>query len=100
MTLEKYIDEIVLFLKNYKEEHPFVKGYVLGVSGGVDSSLASVLVKKAVGKENMMALLLPINSNIDDVNDGIELCKTMDIPYRVIDATETFYNFKKDTFHN
>lgn len=96
MTLEKYIDEIVLFLKKYKEEHPFVKGYVIGVSGGVDSSLVSVLIKKAVGKENMMALLLPINSSINDVNDGIELCETMDIPYKVIDSTNTFNSFKKD----
>ena len=95
MTLEKYIDEIVLFLKNYKEQHPFVKGYVLGVSGGVDSSLAAVLVKKAVGVENMMALLMPIDSNVKDLNDGIELCKTMGVPFEVVDATKTFYSFKE-----
>ena len=95
MTLEKYIDEIVLFLKNYKEQHPFVKGYVLGVSGGVDSSLAAVLVKKAVGVENMMALLMPIDSNVKDLNDGIELCKTMGVPFEVVDATKAFYSFKE-----
>lgn len=96
MTLEKYIDEIILFLREYKEKHPFVKGYVLGVSGGVDSSLVSVLIKKAVGKENMMALLLPIDSNAKDVDDGIQLCKSMDIPYHVIDTTDTYRTFKNN----
>ena len=96
MTLEQYIDEIVLFLKKYKNDHSFVKGYVIGISGGVDSSLASVLIKKAVGKENMMGILMPIDSNIKDLEDGIELCNAMDVPYSVIDATETFKSFKAD----
>ncbi len=94
MTLEQYIDEIVSFLKKYIEDRPFLKGYVIGISGGVDSSLASVLVKKAVGKENMMGILMPIESNISDLEDGIQLCKAMDIPYKVIDASETFKSFK------
>ncbi|MCQ2087205.1 MAG: NAD(+) synthase [Bacilli bacterium] len=94
MTLEQYIDEIVSFLKGYISDKPFIKGYVLGVSGGVDSSLAAVLVKKAVGKENMMGILMPIDSNIKDLEDGIELCKSMDVPYKVVDATETFKLFK------
>ena len=38
---------------------------------------------------------MPIDSNINDVNDGIELCESMDIPYKVIDSSETFRSFKK-----
>ena len=96
MTLKEYIDVIVDFLRDYKEKHPFLKGYVVGISGGVDSSLVATLVKKAVGKENMMGILMPINSNIADLNDGIELCKAMDIPYKVIDATEAYKVFRKE----
>ena len=94
MTLKEYIDVIITFLREYKEKHPFVKGYVVGISGGVDSSLVATLVKKAVGKENMMGILMPIDSNIADLNDGMELCKAMDIPYSVIDATDTYKSFK------
>ena len=96
MTLKEYIDVIVDFLRDYKEKHPFLKGYVVGISGGVDSSLVATLVKKAVGKENMMGILMPIDSNIADLNDGIELCKAMDIPYKVIDATEAYKVFRKE----
>ena len=96
MTLKEYIDVIVDFLRDYKEKHPFLKGYVVGISGGVDSSLVATLVKKAVGKENMMGILMPIDSNIADLNDGIELCKAMDIPYKVIDATESYKVLRKE----
>ena len=96
MRLKEYIDVIVDFLRDYKEKHPFLKGYVVGISGGVDSSLVATLVKKAVGKENMMGILMPIDSNIADLNDGIELCKAMDIPYKVIDATEAYKVFRKE----
>ena len=96
MTLKEYIDEIVLFLREYKEKHPFIKGYVVGISGGVDSSLVATLLKLAVGKENMMGILMPIDSNVADLNDGIELCKAMDIPHKVIDATDAYKVFRKE----
>ena len=96
MVLEKYIDVIVNFLKDYKSKNPSIKGYVVGLSGGVDSSLVSVLVKKAVGKENMMNLIIPIDSNPDDVNDAVFLCEQMNLPYKIINCTNTFLTFKSD----
>ena len=36
------------FLKEYLFKHPFLKSYVLGISGGQDSTLAGRLVQLAV----------------------------------------------------
>ncbi|WP_161981017.1 ammonia-dependent NAD(+) synthetase [Streptococcus sp. S784/96/1] len=38
------------FLKNYMKKHPFLKTYVLGISGGQDSSLAGRLAQLAMAE--------------------------------------------------
>ena len=51
-------DRIVAFIR---EQVQFMrrKGIVIGLSGGVDSALSAALSVKAVGKERVLALLLP-----------------------------------------
>ena len=40
------------FLKDYAKQHPFVKSFVLGISGGQDSTLAGKLTQLAVDELN------------------------------------------------
>ncbi|MBU2637617.1 MAG: NAD(+) synthase [Nanoarchaeota archaeon] len=54
---EQITARIVEFLKAYTTESR-TKGYVIGLSGGIDSSIAAVLAVKAVGKENVYGMLL------------------------------------------
>jgi NAD+ synthase len=42
------------------------KGVVLGLSGGVDSSVVAALCARAVGKENLLCLLMPERDSSDD----------------------------------
>ena len=65
MKLEEYLIEIENFLKEYLESS-HMKAYVLGLSGGVDSSLVAAIARKAVGKDKLFCYSLPIDSNIDD----------------------------------
>lgn len=91
MKLEEYLKEIELFLQQYlKDAH--AKGYVLGVSGGIDSALVAALAVKAVGRDKLLALLMPIDSHPDDVKDGILLCKQFDIDYQIIDLSEIYHD--------
>lgn len=46
------------------------KGIVYGLSGGIDSSVVAVLVKKAMGSRHL-ALILPCQSRKKDINDAI-----------------------------
>lgn len=45
---QKEIDMRVSFLKEYLKQHPFLKTYVLGISGGQDSTLAGKLAQIAI----------------------------------------------------
>ena len=60
MKLEQYLEVIEKFLKDYLEQYK-QDGYVLGLSGGVDSSLVAALTRRAVGKDKLMCIMMPIS---------------------------------------
>ena len=98
MDLKTYLKDIEKFLKNYLEES-HSETFVLGVSGGVDSSLCAAILKKAVGKDNFTCINMPIDSNPQDQIDAAQLAKDLDLNYLVIDGSESFHKtveeFKK-----
>ena len=95
MKLEEYIDVIVKFMQDYlKDSHQ--DGYVLGLSGGIDSSAVAALALKAVGKERLHCIMMPINSLEDDLKDAITLAKDLDINYSVIDGSKAFNELVKE----
>ena len=90
MNLKEYLDVIIKFLQDYLEDN-HQDCYVLGISGGVDSSLVAALAKKAVGKERIFAYAMPIDSLVDDENDAVRLAKHLDINYEVVDLTDAYH---------
>ena len=95
MKLSSYLKDIEKFLKKYLEDNHCEK-YILGISGGVDSSLCAALAKNAVGKERLHCLILPIESSQADVEDALTLAEDLDLNYTIIDGTETFNNYVKE----
>ena len=95
MNLKQYLDVICEFLRNYLEES-HQEGYVLGVSGGVDSSVVAAILKRAVGKERMHCILMPINSIPADLEDGLKLVKQLDVNYSIIDGSDSFNEIMKE----
>lgn len=65
-------------------------GVVVGLSGGVDSSVAVSLATQALGKTSVMGLILPDRKVTDqkDIDDAVELSKLLDIKYQIIDITD------------
>ena len=92
MELKVYLKEIEKFLKNYLEES-HSETFVLGVSGGVDSSLCAAILKSAVGKEKVHCLVLPIDSSKEDTEDGLTLVRDLGLRYDVIDASEAYHSY-------
>ena len=90
MTLEKYLDVIVKFMQDYMWS-AHANGFVLGLSGGVDSSLVAALAKKAVGKENLMCIMMPIDSDPSDLNDAMEVANALDLRYIVLDGSKSYH---------
>jgi len=61
-------------------------GVTLGLSGGIDSALTSLLCADALGKERVHALVMPDReSNEADVEDALSLAGTLGIECRRID---------------
>lgn len=92
MTLKNYLKEIETFLKEYLEK-AHSEMYILGISGGVDSSLCAALAKNAVGKDKLLCLILPIESQKADEEDALLLAKELDLNYLTVDATEIFNSY-------
>jgi NAD+ synthase len=66
------------------------QGVVLGLSGGIDSSVALYLATKALGNNKVLGLILPDKkvSQQSDIDDAIELSQKVGINYHIIDITE------------
>lgn len=64
------------------------KGFVLGVSGGIDSAVSLRLCARAVGPRKVLGLLMPEKeSPKQDLEDAKELCEVEGVPHKVIDIT-------------
>ena len=90
MELREYLKVIEKFVKDYLEE-THMKHYVLGLSGGVDSSLVAAIAKNAVGKDKLTCIMIPIDSNPSDLEDALELAKSLDLNYLIIDGSKSFH---------
>lgn len=69
MQTEKIIDKIVTWLKDYANKAR-VKGYVIGVSGGVDSGVVSTLC--AMTGLEVLVIEMPIHQKTDQVDRALE----------------------------
>ena len=92
MKLAEYLKYIESFLKEYLEQ-AHCKTYILGISGGVDSSLCAALARNAVGKDRLLCLIMPIASHKADEEDALELVKQLDLNYVTVDGTEIFNSY-------
>jgi NAD+ synthase len=71
------------------------EGVIVGMSGGVDSSVAAILAVKALGAEKVFGLILPDSSVTpkNDTEDAGEFAKKLGIEYKVIELGKTKNQF-------
>ena len=61
---------------------------ILGVSGGVDSALSLALAVKALGAENVRAVMMPYkSSNPDSLGDALKLCEKFAVAHETVEIT-------------
>ncbi|MBW3022527.1 NAD+ synthase [Candidatus Woesearchaeota archaeon] len=69
---------------------------VVGISGGVDSALITVLSVNALGKENVAGLVMPSDTtNPEDVEDAVGLAKDLGIDYEIINIQADVDSYRK-----
>jgi NAD+ synthase (glutamine-hydrolysing) len=88
-------DALVMGIKNYFNKLGF-KQAILGLSGGIDSAVTMALAARALGPENVRAVLLPSAfSSEHSVNDALELANNLGSPYDIISIEEAFNNMEE-----
>ena len=84
IDVEKTKDDIVKFVQN-KVSEANADGLVVGLSGGIDSTLAAFLACEAVGKENVFGIVMPSTTTpTEDKLHGTTIAQLLGINYKEI----------------
>ncbi len=82
-------DLLVRFIKEETEKVGYKK-LVVGLSGGVDSALSAALASEAIGKENLLCLILPYKSSSkDSVEDANLFADKFELKTETIDVSSS-----------
>lgn len=84
LDVKKTKDDIVEFVQN-KVSEANADGLVVGLSGGIDSTLAAFLACEAVGKENVFGIVMPSTTTpTEDKLHGTAIAQLLGINYKEI----------------
>lgn len=80
LKIERFIgDSVKRFKKN---------GVILGLSGGIDSSVLAFLLKRTLGKDRVFGLIMPEKeSSPENIKDAREIANFLAIEHKEIDLT-------------
>lgn len=83
-------DALVMGIRDYFEKMGFRKA-ILGLSGGVDSAVTLVLAARALGSDNVKAVLLPSRfSSENSIRDAVELADNLNVSHDIIAIEQAF----------
>ena len=89
-------DAIVMGIADYFRKMGFSKA-IIGSSGGIDSALTLVLACRALGADNVRALLMPSHfSTGHSVSDAEQLSRTLGNPFDTIPISEIYDAFLRE----
>ena len=86
-------DALVPGIQDYFGKLGF-KQAILGLSGGIDSAVVAVLAARALGEDNVRAVLMPSQFSSDhSVNDARELAVNLGMQYDIIPIEPIFNSY-------
>lgn len=89
------LSALELGVSDYFRKNGFKKA-VIGLSGGIDSALTIVIASRALGAENVKAILMPSPySSSHSIDDSRELCENLGCPYEIIEIHDLIKSFDK-----
>ena len=91
--IEMMHNALVFGIKDYFRKMDFKKA-VLGLSGGMDSALTLVLASEALGKENVLPVLMPSRySSVHSVTDSVQLSDNLGVNRMQIPIDSIFQSY-------
>jgi NAD+ synthase (glutamine-hydrolysing) len=96
LNIPQVYEAIILGIKDYFIKMKFTKS-IIGSSGGIDSAVTLALACRALGKENVRAILMPSEfSTSHSVKDAEQLSKNLGNPYDIISIKNIYTEFIKE----
>ncbi|MCZ2298261.1 MAG: NAD+ synthase [Chitinophagales bacterium] len=93
LNIAQIHDALVLGINDYFSKMNFTKA-IIGSSGGIDSAVALALACKALGAENVKAVLMPsLYSSEHSVNDAMQLSENLNNPYDILNINNIYESF-------
>lgn len=93
MDLNLIKDEIIVWIQKFFEENGKGCKAVVGISGGKDSSVCAALCVEALGKENVIGVLMPSGVQ-PDIDAAYKLVNHLGIKYYEINVKEGIEEIK------
>jgi len=85
--VEEIRKEIVEFIKSEFKKYKYL-GVIIGISGGIDSTVTAKLLVDALGKNRVFGLLMPERDSYKGtLKDSKMVCEYLGIKYKVIDLS-------------
>lgn len=92
---EEIFSALVLGVKDYAQKCGFSKA-VIGLSGGIDSSLVAAIAAAALGSENVLGVLMPSPYSSDhSVNDALKLVENLGINSHTLKIGELMADYDR-----
>ncbi|MBP1675379.1 MAG: synthetase [Bacteroidetes bacterium] len=86
---------LITGIRDYFRKTGFKKS-IIGLSGGIDSAVCICLAEKALGNENVKALLMPSRySSEHSVSDSVWLARNISVEYEIINIEKPFTAFEE-----
>lgn len=89
LDYKKVTENIQEWIKNYVQDAQ-CDGIVVGLSGGIDSSVTAALSVNAIGNNRVLGFSLPCNSLSSDYEDAKLIAEFLDIEFRVVDLSSIY----------
>lgn len=91
--IEDLYQALVLGIRDYFHKSSFLKA-CLGLSGGIDSALVACLAVEALGKENVLGILMPSRySSEGSIKDALQLAEHLGIVTHEIPIEDPFKSY-------
>lgn len=93
LNIQLVHDALVMGIKDYFAKMGFTKA-ILGSSGGIDSAVTLALACRALGSQNVKAVLMPSEySTGHSVSDAEALSKNLGNPYEIVPIKNVYHSF-------
>ncbi|NLM07257.1 MAG: NAD(+) synthase [Tissierellia bacterium] len=93
MNANKTMNNLINWLET-KAKEANAKGFVFGLSGGIDSAIIAGLSKK-VFPDTSLGIIMPIDSIREDEEDALLVAKALNLETKKIDLTNVFNLYKE-----